>query len=87
MDAETRRTLAATVLSTLVRVSFVFLALRQYDRENGASAQKNKRENERGTRERGGRRGRGRENEIISDTFNKRKKCSNNSQSVIEHIT
>lgn len=53
MDAETRRTLAATVLSTLVRVSFVFLALRQYDRENGASAQKNKRENERGTRERG----------------------------------
>lgn len=39
MDAETRRTLAATVLSTLVRVSFVFLALHEYDRENGASAQ------------------------------------------------
>lgn len=83
MDAETRRTLAATVLSTLVRVSFVFLALRQYDRENGASAQKNKRENEREREEAG----RGRENQIISDTFNKRKKCSNNSQSVIEHVT
>lgn len=57
MDAETRRTLAATVLSTLVRVSFVFLALRQYDRENGASAQKNKRE--RNERERGGKKGGG----------------------------
>lgn len=40
MDAETRRTLATTVLSTLVRASFVFLALREYDRENDASAQK-----------------------------------------------
>lgn len=40
MDAETRRTLAAAILSTLVRVSFVFLALREHARENGASAQK-----------------------------------------------
>lgn len=38
MDAETRRTLAAMVLSMLIRVSFVFLALRE--RENGASVQK-----------------------------------------------
>lgn len=40
MDAETRRTLAATILSAPVRVSFVFLALRGRNRENGASAQK-----------------------------------------------
>lgn len=38
MDAETRRTLAAMVLSMLIRVSFVFFALRE--RENGASVQK-----------------------------------------------
>lgn len=53
MDAETRRTLAATVLSTLVRVSFVFLALHEYDRENGASAQKTENGKTRETRGRG----------------------------------
>lgn len=47
MDAETRHTLAATVPSTLVRVSFVFFALRDYDHENGAFAQKNEREERR----------------------------------------
>lgn len=64
MDAETRRTLAATVLSTLVRVSFVFLALHEYDRENGASAQKTENGKTRETRGRGrdGREG-GREKE------------------------
>lgn len=64
MDAETRRTLAATVLSTLIRVSFVFLALHEYDRENGASAQKTENGKTRETRGRGrdGREG-GREKE------------------------
>lgn len=42
MDAETRHTLTATVPSTFVRVSFVFLALREHDREYDASAQKKK---------------------------------------------
>lgn len=47
MDAETRHTLAATVPSMLVRVSFVFLALREHDRENGASVQKTNKKLER----------------------------------------
>jgi hypothetical protein len=38
MDAETRRTLAATIPSTFVRVSSVFVALLVQNRENGASA-------------------------------------------------
>jgi len=47
MDAETRHTLAATILSTLVRVSFVFLTLCKHDRENDTSAQKQMRKRER----------------------------------------
>lgn len=51
MDAETRHTLAATAPSTLVRVSFVFLALCEHDRENGASAQKSNEKNQERERE------------------------------------
>lgn len=71
MDAETRHTLAATVPSMLVRVSFVFLALREHDRENGASVQKTNKKLER-ERERG--RGRKGEKSNRFNAFNKRKK-------------
>lgn len=69
MDAETRHTLAATAPSTLVRVSFVFLALCEHDRENGASAQKTNEKNQERERTRGrgeGRRRKRRRKEIKS---------------------
>lgn len=63
MDAETRRTLAAMVLSMLIRVSFVFLALRE--RENGSVQKTNekmkrerKNERQRGEEKRRGKRSR-----------------------------
>lgn len=57
MDAETRHTLAATVPSTLVRVSFVFLALRDYDsRKRRFRTKKNEEKNERDERGGGGER-------------------------------